>query len=71
MGELWVVSPVIEAWRYFCYVTHTPLAIPQSFMKVGLVLLELTLIELAVEASHDFMAERGTEEQEEPSTGIY
>ena len=40
------------------YVTYTPLAIPQSFIIVGLVLLELMLIRLAVKAGLDFMAER-------------
>ena len=53
------------------YVTYTPLVIPQSFIVVGLVLLELTLLRLAVKASLDFMAERGARKQEELGTGIY
>ena len=53
------------------YATYTPLAIPQGFIIAGLFMLELTLIRLAIKASLDFMAERGTKKCEIPGTGIY
>lgn len=40
------------------YATYTLLAIPQSLIVVGLVLLEGTLVKLAIKASIDFAANR-------------